>query len=235
MLNAPRSFTALGAPRARRRTTTIGVGAALAVGLLSLTACAPEPGEPTASPTVAPTTSSPTPTAEPTPTTPPAPHDPFAAPISFPGCAELISPETAQQLSGQPAYTLFDADVTGNLAQQAQDFVLGPAAATAIGQADPLMRCSWGIPSSSASVTLFIGTLPDATREEFRAELEAAGFSAAPVGDAEGYALLTEGGIASVYQWHGFLGDLWLTEVGVAGGGEFSAAAIEAIRAANAA
>lgn len=235
------SSQASGSDFARRRSAAVrvGIGVTLAVGVFGLTGCAPEPGESTAPETTAPTTSVPAtttpPKPSPSPTKTPAPKDPFAAPITIPGCAELISAETAQSLSGQPSYTVFDDDVTANLAQQAQDFVLGPAAVNAIGQADPLTRCSWGIPSSSASVTLFIGVLPDAARTEFRAELDAAGFQAAPVGDADGYALQTDGGIASVYQWHGFVGDLWLTEVGVAGGGEFSATAIEAIRAANAA
>ncbi|SJN11405.1 hypothetical protein FM113_11885 [Leucobacter sp. 7(1)] len=179
-----------------------------------------------------PTTSAPS-TVAPT-TTPPttAVADPFAAPITFPACADLVSAEQARELSGQESFTLFDDDVTAMLAQQAKDMIFGPATLTALGLADPLMRCSWGIPSSSASTTLLIGVLPETARTEFRAALDASDFAQDTVGDVARYTLVTPGGIATVVQRNSFIGDLWVAEVGTAGG-EFATPAIEAIRAAN--
>lgn len=143
-----------------------------------------------------------------------------------------MSAEQARELSGQESFTLFDDDVTAMLAQQAKDMIFGPASLTALGQVDPLMRCSWGIPSSSASTTLLMGVLPEAARAEYRAALDASDFAQDTVGDVARYTLVTPGGIATVVQRNSFIGDLWVAEVGTAGG-EFATPAIEAIRAAN--
>lgn len=222
--------------RGRSAIARAGAATVLATALLGVTACAPEPGEETASPrpttssptTEAPTTEAPT-TTTPTPTTTP---DPFAAPITFPACADLISPEQARELSGQANFTLFEDDVAAMLTQQATDMIFGPATLTALEQADPLLRCSWGIPSSSASVTLLMGVLPAATRTEFRAALDASDFQQDTVGDVARYTLVTPGGIATVVQRNHFVGDLWVAEVGTASG-EFGPPAIEVIRAAK--
>lgn len=221
--------------RGRSAIARAGAAAVLATALLGVTACAPEPGEEAVTPK--PTTSAPTSQAPSTvpPTTTPAPtaaSDPFAAPMTFPACADLVSSEQARELSGQANFTLFEDDVAAMLTQQATDMIFGPATLTALGQADPLLRCSWGIPSSSASITLLMGVLPAATRTEFRAALDASDFQQDTVGDVARYTLVTPGGIATVVQRNHFVGDLWVAEVGTASG-EFGPPAIEVIRAAN--
>lgn len=221
------------APGTRQRFPRALLLGIAALGALSLAACAPEPGEAPASP--APTTSAPAPAPE-TPSAPEPSAAPGAgaleAPLVLPACNALVTPEQAVEL-GEPRYEALDAETSDRLAGVAREGALGPAANAALDAASEVRQCSWGVPNSGSLTTLFVAVLSPEVRDDFRAALDASDFEKRTEGEATGYALTTENGIAVTTQWYLFEGDVWVAEVGRPEH-RFAGAALAAVRAANA-
>lgn len=220
--------SAHGARQRFPRALLLGIAA---LGVLGLAACAPEPGEAPASP--APTTSAPAPETLSAPEPPAEPKTgALEAPLVLPACNALVTPEQAVEL-GEPRYEELDAETSDRLAGVARDGAMGPAANAALDAATEIRQCSWGVPNSGSLTTLFVAVLSPEVRDDFRAALDASDFEKRTEGEATGYALTTENGIAVTTQWYLFSGDVWVAEVGRPEH-RFAGAALAAVQAANA-
>lgn len=146
--------------------------ASAALGVLLLSGCAQEPGQPT----------KPAPSDEPKATTQASasdpgektqPDNPAGKRWSIPeDCARVVSSEQLARIDSRLEPMAYSATTTGEAGDEPRwEYSLGPAALAAMASATESMNCSWGIHSTDAGATVFVGRIGERTADELAAAL----------------------------------------------------------------
>lgn len=146
--------------------------ASAALGALLLAGCAQEPGaseksEPTAKrqATVQPPTPGPAKTTQPEASA----EKPWTVPKA---CTGVVSPEQLARIDSRLEPMEYSATSAGEAGDEPRwEYSLGPVALAAMASATESMNCSWGIHSTDAGVTVFVGRIGERAANELAAAL----------------------------------------------------------------